>query len=117
MHHRTLDADPSQRTPQSRSRYDPAATASLGERTVPPTATAPTTAASGITFDVFKEQWLLDVTEGKPSTIELGRRFASKLLCQWLDIETTSDDLIYCDGSGDGGIDVAYLHRGEGQNP
>jgi hypothetical protein len=27
-----------------------------------------------------------------------------------------SDDLVYCDGSGDGGIDLAYLERGETDN-
>ncbi len=66
-----------------------------------------------ITFEQFREQWLTDVIEGTPSTIELGRRFASKLLTQWLDIGTSSDDLVYCDGSGDGGIDVAFLDRGD----
>lgn len=66
-----------------------------------------------ITFEQFREQWLADVIEGKPSTIELGKRFASKLLTQWLDIDTSSDDLVYCDGSGDGGIDIAFLDRGD----
>lgn len=66
-----------------------------------------------ITFEQFREQWLADVIEGNPSTIELGKRFASKLLTQWLDIDTSSDDLVYCDGSGDGGIDIAFLDRGD----
>jgi hypothetical protein len=66
-----------------------------------------------ITFEAFREQWLSDIRSGNPSTVELGRRFAHKLLIQWLDIESASDDLIYCDGSGDGGIDIAYLDRGE----
>ncbi|MBA7469631.1 hypothetical protein ES707_04904 [subsurface metagenome] len=67
-----------------------------------------------ITFEAFREQWLADVQQGNPSTVELGRRFAHKLLTQWLDIEGAADDLVYCDGSGDGGIDIAYLDRGEG---
>jgi len=67
----------------------------------------------GITFEAFREQWLADVREGTPSTVDLGRRFAHKLLTQWLDIEGTTEDLVYCDGSGDGGIDIAYLDRGE----
>ncbi len=66
-----------------------------------------------ITFEAFREQWLIDIQKDSPSTIELGRRFAHKLLTQWLDIEGTTDDLVYCDGSGDGGIDIAYLDRGE----
>lgn len=47
------------------------------------------------------------------STTELGHRFARKLLTQWLDVEDSSDDLVYCDGAGDGGIDIAYLHRAD----
>ncbi len=69
--------------------------------------------AAEITFEEFREQWLAEVTEGQPSTVELGRRFASKLLTQWLDIDTSSDDLVYCDGSVDGGIDIAFLDRGD----
>jgi hypothetical protein len=67
-------------------------------------------------FEVFLEEWLADVRAGVLSTTSLGHRFARKLLCQWLDIEDSLDDLAYCDGVGDGGIDVAYLHRGDGQD-
>jgi len=66
-----------------------------------------------ISFEDYREQWLEDIRSGSPSTVELGRRFAHKLLRDWLDIESASEDLVYCDGSGDGGIDVAYLDRGE----
>jgi len=69
-----------------------------------------------IPFEQFREEWLVDIREGDPSTTKLGHRFARKLLCQWLDIEDSSDDLVYCDGAGDGGIDIAFLHRGEGQD-
>lgn len=69
-----------------------------------------------IAFEPFREEWLMDIRAGDPSTTALGHRFARKLLCQWLDIEDSSDDLVYCDGAGDGGIDIAYLHRGEGQD-
>ncbi len=68
----------------------------------------------GVAFEDFREQWLQDVREGDPSTTELGHRFARKLLTQWIDIDDSSDDLVYCDGAGDGGIDIAYLYRGEG---
>ncbi len=66
-----------------------------------------------VTFEAFREQWLSDIQSGNPSTVELGRHFAHKLLRDWLDVESASDDLVYCDGSGDGGIDIAYLDRGE----
>jgi hypothetical protein len=69
--------------------------------------------AENISFEQFREQWLQDVTEGTPSTTELGRRFAFKLVKQWLEADEGSTDLIFCDGSGDGGIDLGYLDRGD----
>lgn len=69
-----------------------------------------------VDYESYREQWLDDVRSGKPSSTEKGRRFACKLLTHWLDIDDTSDDLVYCDGAGDGGIDLAYLHRSEGQD-
>ncbi len=35
-----------------------------------------------------------------------------KVVTQWLDMSETATDLIYCDGSGDGGIDIAILDTG-----
>lgn len=66
-----------------------------------------------LTFEQFREQWLSEITEGNPSTVELGNRFARKLIVQWLDLDESTGDLVYCDGSGDGGIDAAYLDRGQ----
>lgn len=66
-----------------------------------------------ITQKEFISEWLSDVRAGDPSTVELGRRFAQKLVTQWLDVSENSDDLVYCDGAGDGGIDVAFLDRSE----
>ena len=66
-----------------------------------------------VDFETFRTEWLADVVEGNPSTVELGKRFARKLITQWLDVDESSDDIVYCDGSGDGGIDIAYLNRGE----
>lgn len=68
-----------------------------------------------VSLESFRTEWLADIATGSPSTTELGHRFARKLLAQWRDIEDFSDDLVYCDGAGDGGIDIAYLHRGESE--
>jgi hypothetical protein len=68
-----------------------------------------------LSFEAFEKEWLADIITGSPSTIELGRRFSRKLVRQWLDFEEETvmpDDMIYCDGTGDGGIDIAYLRRG-----
>ena len=69
-----------------------------------------------LTFEAFETEWLADVTAGSPNTLELGRRFSRKLVSQWLefaeDVESP-DDVVYCDGTGDGGIDIAYLQRGD----
>ncbi len=75
-----------------------------------------TTEADKVTFEAYREQWLADVRAEQPSTIDLGRRFASKLITQWLDIEAGAEDLVFCDGSGDGGIDVAYLERSSAED-
>lgn len=68
-------------------------------------------------YNAFRDQWLQDVTVGSHSTTDLGHRFARKLLTHWLDVDEASDDLVYCDGAGDGGIDIAYLDRGERPEP
>lgn len=66
-----------------------------------------------VAFEDFRREWIEEVFTNDASTMEVGRRFAHKILTQWLDIDGSSDDLIYCDGSGDGGIDIAYLDRGD----
>jgi hypothetical protein len=66
-----------------------------------------------VAFEDYREEWLEDVRAGNPHTTELGHRFARKLLTQWLEIDEDSDDLVYCDGAGDGGIDIAYLQRAD----
>lgn len=65
-----------------------------------------------VDFEAFRTSWLQSVQAGSPSTVELGRRFALKLISQWLDASETTADLVYCDGSGDGGIDLAFLDEG-----
>jgi len=66
-----------------------------------------------IQFEDFKTEWLTEITEGNPSNVKLGNRFSKKLVMQWLDFNSDTDDVIFCDGSGDGGIDIAYLQRGD----
>lgn len=72
-----------------------------------------TTITQTISFDDFKANWLKDITDGNPSSVEIGNRFSKKLIMQWLDFNEDTDDIIFCDGSGDGGIDIAYLQRGD----
>lgn len=64
-------------------------------------------------FEQYVDAWIEDVLEPDMSSLEKGRRFARKLVEQWLDVSADDPDLITCDGSGDGGIDIAYLRRGE----
>lgn len=72
---------------------------------------------AAIDFEAFLAEWLTEVRAGSPSTVELGRRFAQKLFAQWQDVDASSSDIVYCDGAGDGGIDLAYLDRGEDDAP
>ncbi|TWC81426.1 AIPR protein [Rhizobium sp. SJZ105] len=65
-----------------------------------------------IAFADYRASWLEDVTKGNPSTVELGRRFALKLITQWMEDSIETDHFIYCDGSGDGGVDLALLDTG-----
>lgn len=67
---------------------------------------------SSVSFEDFRSSWLEDVQADAPSTVDLGRRFALKLVTQWLDTSETTAEFIYCDGSCDGGIDVAILDTG-----
>jgi len=71
------------------------------------------TATATISYEEFKTDWLNEVIANNPTTVELGNRFSKKLIIQWLDFNEDSDDIIFCDGSGDGGIDIAYLQRGD----
>jgi AIPR protein len=67
---------------------------------------------TGVDFEQFRESWLNSVQEDQPSTRELGRRFALKLVTQWVDASEQESDLVLCDGAGDGGIDIALLDTG-----
>ena len=66
-----------------------------------------------ITFEEFCEEWLAEFRNGTLTSLEKGQQFAIKLVTQWLGVNGDDDDLLICDGSGDGGIDIAYLHRAD----
>lgn len=65
------------------------------------------------TYEQFRSEWLTNISDANLSPLDKGRRFASKLVTQWLGIITDDDDFVVCDGSGDGGIDIAYLQRSD----
>lgn len=62
-----------------------------------------------ISFGEFEQQWLEEIVAGNPATVQLGHRFAEKLLRDWHEIDSSSSELILCDGAGDGGIDAAVF--------
>lgn len=64
-----------------------------------------------VTYEQFCEEWLAEIRGQSMSSLEKGRHFAIKLITQWLDVTSEDEDLFVCDGSGDGGIDIAYLQR------
>lgn len=66
-----------------------------------------------VAFDQFREEWLTEIEDAGLAPLDKGRRFASKLITQWLDVTTDDDDFVICDGSRDGGIDIAYLQRAD----
>lgn len=66
-----------------------------------------------VTFEQFREEWLQEFTQIEMAPLEKGRSFAFKIATQWLDVNVDDEDLVVCDGSGDGGIDIAYLRRSE----
>lgn len=66
-----------------------------------------------LSYEDFKSEWLKEITENNPSTVEVGNRFARKILGNWLDFNSETEDIIFCDGAGDGGIDAAFLVMGD----
>ncbi len=64
-------------------------------------------------YEQWYAEWLTEIEDSNPSTLDKGRRFAAKLVTQWLGVTTDDDDFVICDGAGDGGIDIAYLRRAD----
>ena len=66
-----------------------------------------------LTYKQFREKWLEENIDSELPPLGKGIQFAAKLVSQWLDVITDDDDFVICDGSGDGGIDIAYLQRAD----
>ena len=75
--------------------------------------TSSSSAQYEVPFEDFREEWLREVEEPGLSPFGKGQRFAIKMVTQWLDVSEDDDDMVLCDGSGDGGIDIACLRRAE----
>jgi len=69
--------------------------------------------ADKVSYEQFRDEWLADIEGAQQSSLQKGRWFAAKLITEWLDVTTDDEDFVVCDGSGDGGIDVAYLKRAD----
>ena len=65
------------------------------------------------TYEQFCTEWLEELSIDNLSPFQRGVAFATNLVAQWLEVTTDDDDFIICDGSGDGGIDIAYLQRAD----
>ncbi|SEQ50576.1 AIPR protein [Ectothiorhodospira magna] len=63
----------------------------------------------------FETQWLDEIESGSPSSTLKGHRFAQKILRDWLELDVDMAEIIYCDGSGDGGIDAAVFIPSEAE--
>ena len=72
-----------------------------------------TSANDKVSYEQFREEWLTEIKAGDPAPFEKGLRFSTKIITQYLDVTTDDDDFVICDGSGDGGIDIAYLKRSD----
>ena len=70
-------------------------------------------AADKVSYEQFRDAWLTEIVEAQVSPLEKGRWFGAKLVTQWLDVTPDDEDFVVCDGSGDGGIDIAYLKRAD----
>ncbi|HCY64269.1 MAG TPA: abortive phage resistance protein [Oxalobacteraceae bacterium] len=62
-----------------------------------------------ISLKDFEAQWLDEIESGAPSSTRKGHRFVQKILRDWLELDDDIAEIIYCDGSGDGGIDAAVF--------
>ena len=68
-----------------------------------------------ISYPQFRDNWIENALQNASTSNEKGRAFSLRIVRQWLNLgeDEDTDDLFYCDGAGDGGIDIAFLERGE----
>lgn len=68
-----------------------------------------------ISYSQFRDNWIENALQDAANPTEKGRAFSLRIVRQWLNLaeEEDADDLFYCDGAGDGGIDLAFLERSE----
>ena len=64
-------------------------------------------------YELWKEQWLKDIAVVTLPPFEKGLKFGVRITSHWLDVTTDDESFFICDGSGDGGIDIAYLKRAD----
>ena len=68
-------------------------------------------------YEDYRDAWVNNIIQGEQGSTAKGRAFALKIIHHWLDLDAENDEeddnLFYCDGAGDGGIDMAYLKRGD----
>ncbi|MBW3637971.1 MAG: AIPR family protein, partial [Armatimonadetes bacterium] len=73
-----------------------------------------------ISYSQFRDNWIENALHDASNSTEKGRAFSLRIVRQWLNLgeeeepdEEAAEDLFYCDGASDGGIDLAFLERGE----
>lgn len=66
-----------------------------------------------ISYNEFEEEWLKDVLDGNPSSIQKGNRFTEKIIRDAWDFDNSTSEVIYCDGAGDGGIDAVIFSKAD----
>ena len=70
-------------------------------------------------YEAFRDAWVGDTIKGDQTSTAKGHAFALKIVHHWLDLDAETDEenvnLFFCDGAGDGGIDLAYLKLGEAE--
>lgn len=68
-----------------------------------------------ISLEHFKEEWMKDILQDNPGSLEKGRRFTLKLFSQWLELGEDAE-IYQCDGAYDGGIDLAYYESSNNED-
>ena len=65
-----------------------------------------------IPFPEYKSAWLEGISDEQSPT-EKGRKFAHRIVIDWMETADISGDVYDCDGCKDGGIDLAILQKAD----